>query len=158
MKKLRVVTVVTAVALTGGLAVHDFVYSNSSTPDPVNTKMCEDWGYMTDGECFAAGAIRFAYFSNLQGSGQFCKWKAANPGEWSRLQGFAQTNIAPVTIITWLGASIRNSLEAYFGTGAPTFTIPPNTAPNICRTPLKAPTIGKVTAGQDSVTIEIIPP
>lgn len=124
-------------------------------PTQIETKMCEDWGYMSDGECWAAGAIRFVAFNNLQGAAQFCKWRAANPGEWNRLKGYAETETTPVNIVTWFGAAQKNMLEAYFATGAPTFTIQPNTAPNVCKTPFPPPVIGGVTPDQNTVTVTI---
>lgn len=117
---------------------------------------CNDWPVtLSTGECQAAGAIRHVALYNLQGAAQFCVWKRANPGEWSRLRGYAQTEAPPQNIVTWFGAAIRNQLEAYFGTGAPPFTIAPNTAPNICRTPLPPPAISGVTPGQTDATVTI---
>lgn len=119
---------------------------------------CEDWTVqLTAGECFAAGIIRNVGLYNLQGAGQFCKWKPANPGEWSRLKTFAETGALPLNIVTWFGGSIKNWLEAYFATGAPTFTILPNTAPNICKTPLAPPVIAGVTPGETDATVTITP-
>jgi hypothetical protein len=125
-------------------------------PPPDIAKSCEDWNLsLSDGECFAAGTIRFVLFHNLQGAAQFCKWKAANPGEWSRLKGFAQTKTPPTNIITWFGGAQLNALEAYFATGAPTFTIQPNTSTNVCKTPLTPPTVAGVTPGETTVTVTI---
>jgi hypothetical protein len=117
---------------------------------------CEDWPVqLTAGECFAAGIIRNVALYNLQGAAQFCKWRAANPGEWSRLKGYAQTETAPASIVTWFGGSIKNDLEAYFATGAPVFTILPNTAPNACKTPLAPPVVAGVTPGQTDATVTV---
>lgn len=119
---------------------------------------CNDWPVeLTTGECQAAGTIRYVALANLQGAAQFCKWRDANPGEWSRLKGYATTEAPPASIVTWFGSSIKNELEAYFATGAPTFTIAPNTAPNACRTPLPPPTVAGVTPGQTDATVTIGP-
>jgi hypothetical protein len=125
-----------------------------STPTPPG---CNDWPVqLTTGECQAAGVIRYVALYNLQGAAQFCKWRGANPGEWSRLKGYAQTNTSPLNIVTWLGGSIKNELEAYFVTGAPTFTIQPNTAPNACTGKLLAPpVVAGVTPGQTDATVTV---
>jgi hypothetical protein len=93
----------------------------------------------------------------LQNAGQFCKWEAANPGEWSRLQGYAATEVQPQSIVTWLGSGLRDEISAYFATGAPPWTILKNYPPNRCKTPLPPPVIASVTPGETSVTIEIQP-
>lgn len=119
---------------------------------------CGSWmPLLTAGECGAAGTIRYASLNNLQGAAQFCKWKAANPGEWSRIKGYAETGTMPTNIVTWLGAHIMQDIQAYFYTGAPAFTIAPNTAPNVCKTPIPAPIISGVTPGQTDATITIEP-
>lgn len=120
---------------------------------------CGSWmPLLTAGECGAAGTIRYASLNNLQGAVQFCKWKAANPGEWSRIKTYAETATMPTNIVTWLGAHIMQDIQAYFYTGAPAFTIQPNTAPNVCKTPIPAPIIAGVTPGQTDATITIAPP
>lgn len=117
---------------------------------------CEDWPVqLTQRECFAAGVIRNVSLSNLQGALQFCKWKAANPGEWSRLKGYATTGTAPTAIVTWFGGHIQNDLQAYFAAGGPPFTILPNTAPNVCKTPLSPPVVTGVTPGETDVTVTV---
>lgn len=121
---------------------------------------CNDWPgvQLTTGECQAAGTIRYVALTNLQGAAQFCKWRGANPGEWSRIKGYAETEVLPLNIITWLGGSIKNELEAYFVTGAPPFTILPNTAPNACTGKLLAPpVIAGVTPGEMDATVTIAP-
>lgn len=159
----KLIAGVAAVALAAGGAVAgsqlaastETVTVAAATPAPPG---CNDWPVtLTTGECQAAGTIRYVALVNLQGAAQFCKWRAANPGEWSRLKGFASTRAAPASIVTWLGASIKNEIEAYFATGAPTFTIGPNTAPNACRTPLPAPAVSGVTPGQTDATVTITP-
>lgn len=153
-----------ALAVAGFTAVQQ-LGSSSSTPQAVEettvvAKGCNDWpNPMTWGECQAAGTIRFVALLNMQGAVQFCKWKAANPGEWSRLKVYSESNQAPASIITWLGSSIKNELEAYFATGAPTFSILPNTAPNICGKGalLAPPVVAGVTPGQTDATVTIAP-
>lgn len=128
----------------------------ASDPAPVGTKWCDGIDlFMTDGECFAAGVIRFISLHNLQGAAQFCKWKAANPGEWSRIKQYAATEVAPLNIVTWFGGHIKNDLEAYFATGAGSFTIQPNPAPNVCKTPLAPPVVSGVTPGETDATVTI---
>jgi hypothetical protein len=119
---------------------------------------CGDFGgiLMTSGECFAAGTIRFVGLYNLQGAAQFCKWRAANPGEWTRIKTYAGTgDKTNVNVVTWLGGSIVNGLEAYFVLGAPVFTIQPNTSPNRCKTPLAPPVVAGITPGETDVTVTI---
>lgn len=142
----------------GGYAVADQLGGTSTTLATTTAAMgCNDWPVtMTLGECQSAGIIRYVALYNLQGAAQFCKWKAANPGEWSRLKTAAQSGERPTSIATWLGASIGNMLEAYDVTGAPPFTIAPNTAPNACGGKLVAPpAVGGVTPGQTSATVTI---
>jgi hypothetical protein len=142
-------------AMVAGSTVADITPNESVTAGAMG---CEDWNMqLTSGECFAAGIIRNVGLHNLQGAGQFCKWQPANPGEWSRLKGYAQTEIPPTNIVTWFGGSIRNWLEAYFVTGAPTFTILPNLAPNVCKTPLPPPVVAGVTPGETDATVTIAP-
>jgi hypothetical protein len=108
--------------------------------------------------CFAAGVIRNVSLSNLQGAAQFCNWKKANPGEWSRLKAYAETGGAPANIVTWFGGHILNDLQAYFATGAPEFIIQPNNAPNICKTPLAPPVVSGVTPSDTDVTVTLEEP
>lgn len=129
---------------------------SNATSQPTVPQNCETWGSgFTQGECLAAGTIRFVGLYNLQGAGQFCKWQVANPGEWARLQSYAQSNIPATNIVTWFGNSIQNELQAYFATGAPSFAISPNTAPNRCRTPLRPPIVSGVTPGQTDATVTV---
>lgn len=151
-----------ALALGGGAAVAlNSITSESSTSSvtavaATPTANCEDWNMqLTQGECFAAGIIRNVSLYNLQGAGQFCKWKSANPGEWTRLKGYAISETPPSNIVTWFGAHIKNDLEAYFATGAPTFIIAPNTAPNVCKTPVPPPVVSGVTPGETDATVTI---
>lgn len=144
-------------AFVGGYAGSALLSSSAAEPAPA-TMGCENWaGTYTQKECFAAGVIRNVALYNLQGAAQFCKWRPANPGEWTRLKGYASSGIAPQEIVTWFGASIRNQLEAYFAAGAPAFTIEPNTAPNRCKTPIAAPIVQGVTPGQTDATITVGP-
>ena len=125
----------------------------SLTPEP---PQCENWApTLTPGECFAAGTIRYVSLYNLQGAAQFCKWALANPGEWSRLKSAALIGEPASNIVTWMGGHIKNDLEAYDATGAPVFSIQPNTAPNKCGTPLAAPSVAGVTPGQTDATVTI---
>jgi hypothetical protein len=119
--------------------------------------MCEDWGYLTDGECFAAGGIRFGALQNLSAAGQFCKWQAANPGEWSRIQGYAATGTEPLNIVTWFGGGVRDLVTSYLAAGGPPFTLVVYSPPNRCKTPLAAPVVTGVTPGETDVTITIAP-
>ena len=144
-----------AVSFAGGVGLATHNGSSPAPHVPSEAKACNDWpGTYTDGECFAAGTIQYS-LHDLQGAAQFCKWRAANPGEWSRLKGYASTAVAPSSVITWLGGSIRHQLEAYFAAGAPPFTIPPNTAPNVCKTPLAPPVVQGVTPSQTDVTVTV---
>jgi len=147
-----------AVVLGGASAVAlNNVTSESVAVTTAEPKNCEDWNItLSDGECFAAGIIRNVSLYNLQGAAQFCKWKGANPGEWSRLKGYAATETEPLNIITWMGGHIKNDIQAYFVTGAPTFTIQPNTAPNACTGKLVTPpVVTSVTPGETDVTVTV---
>lgn len=108
---------------------------------------CGEGGPQIDtGLCGAQNAIK-AFFHNAQGAGQFCKWKAANPGEWSRVKNMMnnpQTN-PPDGVVTWFGASLRDLTQAYAWAQGSAYIIPPNTAANICKTPLAPPTNLRVT-------------
>lgn len=133
-------------------------FSAAETTTVTGTQMgCEDWtGTFTQRECFAAGVIRNVSLTNLQGASQFCKWKTANPGEWSRLKMYANDGQAPTQIVTWLGNHIQNDLQAYFAAGGPAFLILPNTAPNACTGKLIAsPPVQGVTPGQTDVTVTL---
>jgi hypothetical protein len=123
------------------------------------TMGCNDWPVqLSTGECQAAGTIRYVSLVNLQGAAQFCKWKSANQGEWSRLKAYAASTTPPMDVVTWLGSSILNQLQAYFVTGAPSFVMPVNDAPNKCRTPLPPPGIASVIPGQTDVTVTVSSP
>lgn len=151
-----------AVLAVGGFATADqfdaLPLSATATTTVTGTPMgCEDWsGSFTQRECFAAGAIRNASLYNLQGAAQFCKWRDANPGEWSRLKGYSSTGTAATQIVTWLGGHIQNDLQAYFAAGGPPFVLLPNTAPNACTGKLlRPPTVTGVTPGQTDVTVTV---
>jgi hypothetical protein len=147
------------VLAAGGFATaneFDITPFSATATTTIGAMGCEDWTVqLTAGECFAAGIIRNVGLHNLQGAAQFCKWKGGSPGEWSRLKAYAETETLPLNIVTWFGGSIKNWLEAYFVTGAPTFTILPNTAPNICKTPLAPPVIAGVTPGETDATVTV---
>jgi hypothetical protein len=146
---------VAAVALAAGGTVVGTQLA-ASDPAPVGTKMCDGIDlFLTDGECFAASVIRFVSLYNMQGAAQFCNWKKANPGEWSRLKAYAETNGQPANIVTWFGGHIKNDLEAYFATGAGVFIIEPNISPNICKTPLAPPVVTGVTPSETDVTVTV---
>ncbi len=130
------------------------------------TMGCNDWDVtLSTGECQAAGTIRYVSLYNLQGAVQFCKWRAANPGEWSRLKTYASDGQSPANIVTWMGGHIQNDLQAYFVAGGPVFdnpsttvveSIPPNTSPNACTGKLVAPPLIKgVTPGQTDATVTV---
>lgn len=130
--------------------------SSSTTATTAEYANCETWNVqMTSRECFAAGTLRFVALYNLQGAAQFCKWKPSNPGEWTRITTYAQSGVPPTSMKTWLGAAVVNILQAYFVTGAPPFTIQPNTAPNKCQTPLSSPTILGVTPTPTTATVTV---
>jgi hypothetical protein len=155
-------TILATAIATASLITVGVVGSNqlsSAAPHESGPQMgCEDWsGTYTAGECHAAGIIRFYALNSIQGAVQFCKWRAANPGEWSRLQGYATSNTPPLNIITWMGAAVRQQLEAYFAAGGPTFTIQPNTAPNICGAGklVKPPVVAGVSPTDTDATVTI---
>lgn len=119
---------------------------------------CEDWGVIIPtSSCFAAGIVRNVSLSNLQGAAQFCKWKDTNPGEWNRLMTYASDGQAPARIVTWFGNHIQNDLQAYFAAGGPPFSIKPNMASNICKTPLAPPVVAGVTPDQTQATVTVTP-
>jgi hypothetical protein len=118
---------------------------------------CNDWpGAYTQRECFAAGTL-LTSLQNLQPAVQFCKWRDANPGEWTRIQGYASTATLPTQIVTWMGAHIRDDVMAYLAAGGPTFTLALATPPpNACTGKLvKPPAIVGVTPGQTDATVTV---
>lgn len=146
---------VTGFATARQLDVVPLSATETVTAQPV-TMGCNDWPVtLTTGECQAAGTIRYVALVNLQGAAQFCKWRSANPGEWNRLKQAAAQSADPTGIVTWFGASIRDELLAYRVTGAPSFTMPTNDAPNVCRTPLPPPGIASVIPGQTDATVTV---
>lgn len=151
-----------AVLAVGGFAAASAVdiiplSATETTTVAAGAMGCEDWaGTFTQRECFAAGVIRNVSLGNLQGAAQFCKWRDANPGEWSRLKGYASSGTVPTQIVTWMGGHILNDLQAYFAAGGPAFTILPNTAPNACTGKLLAPPVVQgVTPGQTDATVTV---
>lgn len=153
------IVVAVGVGVTGS-QLRDDNDSPRLTASGPTTMGCNDWPgvFMTSGECFAAGTIRYVSFTNLYNAGQFCKWQAANPGEWNRLQQYAKDKVTPTNIVTWLGGHIKNDLEAYFATGAPTYTMAFTPPPNRCKTPIAPPTVTGVTPGQTDVTVTVTSP
>lgn len=150
----------TAVILAAAGAGTALVASNDSTTGAVASTPsmgCNDWAVtLTLGECQAAGIIRYVALVNIQGAAQFCKWRSANPGEWTRIKGYASTATIPTNIVTWFGSSLRDEVQAYLITGAPTFTMPTNTAPNACSGKLvKPPVIVGVEPGQTDATVTV---
>lgn len=140
----------------GALLFSGVVGNRLADTTPPEVKPCDvSSQLLTSKECFAAGIIRNVSLGNLQGSGQFCTWKKANPGEWLRLKNYSETQGLPDKVITWFGAHIQNDIEAYFAAGGDVFIIKPNIAKNICHTPLPAPVIGSVTPGQNSATVTV---
>lgn len=149
------------VVAAGGFVAADQVgiaplSATSTTTTTLSEKGCNDWpGAFTDAECGAAGFTLTA-LANVQPAKPFCVWKAANPGEWSRLSAYASTGAQAQNIVTWQGGSISNSLQAYFVTGAPTFTLQITLPPNACGGKLiKPPTISGVTPGETDVTVTV---
>lgn len=150
-----------AVLAAGGFAVassQDIIplSATATTTTVLSEKGCNDWpGAFTDAECGAAGFTLTA-LQNIQPAIQFCKWKAANPGEWNRLSAYSSSGTPAQSIITWLGGSINNSLAAYFVTGAPPFTLQITLPPNACGGKLiKPPIISGVTPGETDVTVTV---
>lgn len=151
-----------AVLAIGGYAVADQAgvtpLSATATTTVTGTPMgCNDWqGSYTTRECYAAGTLRTA-MENLMPAVQFCKWRDANPGEWSRLKAYLATATPPTQIVTWMGAAIRDEMGAYLNAGGPPYSIPLNPLPpNACTGKLvKAPTIVGVTPGQTDVTVTV---
>lgn len=149
-------------ALGGFVAADSFDATPLSATQVVTTspelKGCNDWPIqLTTKECFAAGTIRTA-LQNIQPAIQFCKWKAANPGEWSRLRALALTPGGTPQIATWMGTAVMNQLQAYQAVGAPPFELQIQLPPNACGGKLiSAPVIGGVTPGQTDVTVTANP-
>jgi len=153
---MRTALAVTALAVAGAIGFS--TASTLTTPETVTdiAMGCNDWaGQYTQRECFAAGTLVYA-LKNIQPAAQFCKWKAANPGEWTRLTGYASTGTHAERIVTWFGASLLNNLEAYFAIQAPTFSLPlVPLPPNACGGKIIAPPVVGVTPGQTDATVTI---
>jgi hypothetical protein len=133
--------------------------SSAAAATTTDLSGCENYpNQLPSSSCLAAGVIRNVSLWNLQGAAQFCNWKKSNPGEWSRIQDYAKTGTAPANIITWFGGHIYNDIQAYFAAGGPTFTIEPNTAPNICKTPLAPPKASVVGVTDTAATVTITTP
>jgi hypothetical protein len=158
-KTAAAVTLSVAALSFGGSYALQETRTTSESVAAAEPMRCEDWtGTFTQKECFGAGVIRFVALHNLQGAVQFCKWRDANPGEWSRLKGYTASGTLPLNIVTWLGGSIKNDIEAYFALGAPVFTLLPNTAPNACTGKLvKPPVVEGVTPGETDATVTVAP-
>lgn len=160
-RNLAIAGAVAAIGITGfGIGVSGDIspFSATQTQTMLSTPQepnCEFGSGIPTPACFAAGIVRNVSLYNLQGAGQFCVWRNANPGEWTRLKDYASSGATPSQIVTWFGSHIRNDLEAYFATGAPPFTISPNTSPNRCRTPLPAPVVAGVIPGQTDATVTV---
>lgn len=154
------VAAIAAVGLALGGAASVGVNELVSSSSPAEAG-CNDWVLstpMTQRECFGAGTILIGLDNGYQ-AGQWCKWQAANPGEWSRLQAYAANPVVPpANIISWFGGWIYDQLQAYTALGAPPFTLSPTPAPNRCKTPtLAAPVVGGVTPGPSTVTVTVNP-
>lgn len=149
-----------ALAATGFVAGSTDIAPLSATATTTVTATpmgCNDWsGSFTQKECFAAGTLRTA-LENLMPAVQFCKWKAANPGEWSRLKSYLSSGTPPTNIVTWLGGSIRDEMAAYLVAGGPPYSVPLNPLPpNACTGKLVTPpTVTGVTPGQTDVTVTV---
>jgi hypothetical protein len=117
---------------TAPLSVVETVSSTTSCGDtnlPEDTRICGVRGFLLNGSLY-----------NMQGAVQFCKWKAANPGEWTRLKSYLASTTPPLNIVTWLGAHIRDDIQAFLlannNIGS---TMPENNSPNICGGKILAP-------------------
>ena len=141
--RIVAVTAAAIVLLTGSgvagvtLALEKMVFLETTTVEP----LCGEQGIVpTDPRlCAARGVILYGSLYNIQGAGQFCKWKASNPGEWTRIKEYLSSR-TPAQVITWFGASLRDQVQAYFEADGPVTIMPENTAMNICKTPLAPPT------------------
>lgn len=142
-RQARIAAVGAAAALfVGGGALGSQLASESSVAVTEELPFCGEGGPPLDlGLCGVQGTVKGLLY-NMQGAAQFCKWRAANPGEWSRVKAMflSPQKQPPSGVVTWFGASLRDLSQAYaYAEGAP-YTIPPNTAPNACKTPLAPPT------------------
>lgn len=111
------------------------LYFSSAEPPAVGTEdpVCAATEQaMPEWQCGAVGVLRFTFWSNLQPAVQFCKWQAANPGEWARINTYTTTGTRSEPIVTWLGSALANTVQAYFYVGGTPFAIAPNTVPNSC--------------------------
>jgi hypothetical protein len=126
---------------SGGIA--GSVLSTESTTAETTTTVepfCGESVVPTDPKlCASRGFILYGSLYNIQGAGQFCKWKAANPGEWTRIKAYINTRTT-AQVTTWFGASLRDQVQAYLAADGPTTTMPANNTPNACKTPLSPPT------------------
>lgn len=97
--------------------------------------------------CTVQGVLLYGMFYNIQGAGQFCKWSAANPGEWARIKGYVTNpSVPPERIVTWFGAALRDAAQAYaYAEAVAGKAVPPNNVPNKCKTPLSPPSNLQVT-------------
>ena len=111
-----------------------FLYSNTCTKHPSSSDI---------------------YMGNS--AGQFCKWQAANPGEWSRIKDMSDGG-EPAAVVTWMGAGLRDAVQAYLVTGAPTFPLVEYRPVNRCRTPIAPPVIVSVQPGETDVTVTLAEP
>ena len=151
-----------AVVLAAGAGIVGNNLNSSATATDPTQKNCDLTGMMmTAGECGAASLIRVGSLVNIQPAVQFCKWKAANPGEWARLNSYmhSKDEAEASNIVTWFGASLKNQLQAYFYTGAPEFDLIVNNPPNACGGKLVTPPrITGVTPGETDVTVTVTTP
>ena len=119
---------------------------------------CNDWaGTFTQKECFAAGVL-LTSFQNLQPAVPFCKWKASNPGEWTRLRAQAAAADPNFTapVVSWQGASISDTILAYSVLGGPGFELQATLPKNACGGPIvKPPIVQGVTPGQTDATVTV---
>jgi hypothetical protein len=147
-----------ALAAGGVIAATSIGDSSSSSVATTPPSGCNDWpGTWTQRECFAAGAVQTA-LANIQPAVQFCKWRAANPGEWSRLQAGARSGVQAASIVTWMGSAVRDQLDSYRYAGAPPFELAIVLPPNACGGKLLAPpAIAGVTPGPTDATVTIAP-
>lgn len=142
--KLKVAAIATAgaVGVAGLIAGDEWTNSESTAVAESAVPVCDSTGTAIDpGACGAQGILLHGALYNIQGAVQFCKWKAANPGEWSRLKGYlaAPSSSTPAIVVTWFGSALRDQIQAYsYAYGNPA-QMPAMTAPNACTGRLVAP-------------------
>ena len=142
MKRLLVATALSAAALGAAGGASLAPQSTSAEPQTYAVN-CGDYNEPEDERvCATRGYLLWGMLVNIQGADQFCKWRAANPGEWTRIKGYLSTGTVQTPIITWFGAGLRDVVQTYFAASGRPVAMPPNTAPNKCGGKLVAPPTG----------------